>query len=266
MWRRIRRTLVGLAAAGLVLVLLNHAVEGVSLFGAALVCLVLLESAQLRNAILEGHRQQYALTQIRPLFGDIPLDLSGWAADPILAHNAVRLIVETRPRLVVECGSGASTIVMARCLRLLGGRIISLEHDPAYARRSRELVRLYGLDDVATVVTAPIASIEVSGRATSWYGLAYEPFLSQPIDALLVDGPPGALGPQARYPAVPLLKRCLAPGCWILMDDGDRPDERAIARAWSEDLGAELTYLEGGRGAWLLRCQAGVTGAARAGA
>ncbi len=259
MWRRIRRTLVGLAAAGLVLLLLDRAVAGVPIFGAALVCLVLLESAQLRNTILEGQRQQYALAQIRPLLGDIPLDLSGWAADPILAYNAVRLIVETRPRLVVECGSGVSTIVMARCLRLLGGRIISLEHDPAYARRSRELVKLCGLEDVATVVTAPIASIEVSGRATSWYGLAYEPLLSQPIDALLVDGPPGALGPQARYPAVPILKPRLAPACWILMDDGDRPAERAIARAWSEELGAELTYLEGGRGGWLLRRQASAT-------
>jgi len=256
-WRRGRRTLVGLAAAGLVFILLDHAVAGAPLFGAALVCLVLLESAQLRSAILEGHRQQYALTQIRPLLGKIPLDLSGWAADPIMVHNAVRLIVETRPRLVVECGSGTSTIVIARCLRLLGGRIVSLEHDPAYARRSSEMVRLYALDDVATVVTAPIAPIEVDGRAASWYGVAYEPFLSQPIDALLVDGPPGALGPQARYPAVPILKPRLAPACWILMDDGDRPDERAIARAWSEDLGAELTYLEGGRGGWLLRRRAG---------
>jgi hypothetical protein len=48
------------------------------------------------------------------------------------------------------------------------------------------------------------------------------------------------------------LKHHLAEECWILMDDGDRPDERAIAHAWSEELGAKLVYLEGGRGGWLL--------------
>jgi len=48
------------------------------------------------------------------------------------------------------------------------------------------------------------------------------------------------------------LKHHLAEECWILMDDGDRPDERATAHAWSEELGAKLIYLEGGRGGWLL--------------
>lgn len=254
-WRRARRSLVALAAAGgLVLVVMGgQSVSGAVLFGSALVGLVLLESALLRRSILEGQRQQYALAQIRPLMGDLPLDLSGWAADPVMVHNAVRLVVETRPSLVVECGSGNSTVVIGRCLRSLGGgRLISLEHDPAYARRTSELVRLHVLEDVVTVVTAPLEAREADGRAAAWYGPQYEPRLTEPIDVLLVDGPPGAGGPRARYPAIPILKPRLAPECWILMDDGDRRDERAIAHAWSSELGATLSYLEGGRGGWLL--------------
>lgn len=255
-WRRARRSLVALAAAGLVLVVVGNAVAGAILLGSALVGLVLLESAQVRRSILEGQRQHYALVQIRPLMGDLPLDLSGWAADPIMVHNAVRLMVETRPRLVVECGSGNSTVVIGRCLRALGrGRVISLEHDPAYARRTSELVRLHALEDVITVVTAPLAAREADGRAAAWYGPEYEPCLTEPIDILLVDGPPGSAAPRARYPAIPILKPRLAPECWILMDDGDRPDERAIAHAWTNELGAKLSYLEGGRGGWLLHRQ-----------
>jgi hypothetical protein len=251
-WRWLRRTLVGLMAAGLLLVLLGQAAAGAPLFGAGLVCLVLLEFAQLRTLVIEGQRQQYALTQVRPLLGEIPLELSGWAADSILVHNAARLMVEARPRLVLECGSGSSTIAIAHCLRALGGRLVSLEHDPAYAHRTTAMLRLYGLDDLATVVTAPLVPREFNGQSTSWYDTTYEPLLNQPIDVLLVDGPPKATGPQARYLAVPILRSRLAPECWILMDDGDRPDERAIAHAWSEDLGAKLTYLEGGRGGWIL--------------
>ena len=234
---------------------------GAALFGGTLVCLVLLESAQLRSAVLEGQRQQYALTQIRPLLGDLPLELGGWAADAVLIHNAVRLIAETRPRFVLECGSGTSTVVIARCLRAYGGRIVSLEHDPAYAGRTSEMVRRSGLEDTATVVAAVLVPREVNGGTAPWYAPAYEPFLNEPIDLVLVDGPQGKVGLRARYPAVPLLKSRLAPECWILMDDGDRPDERAIAHAWSEDLGAKLTYLEGGRGGWLLHRQ--TTGVAR---
>jgi hypothetical protein len=43
------------------------------------------------------------------------------------------------------------------------------------------------------------------------------------------------------------------------MDDADRPDERAIAHDWMEDLGAHLTYLEGGRGGWLLHRKPRIT-------
>jgi hypothetical protein len=241
---------------GLVLVIVCCAEVGALMFGSALIGLVLLESTQMRGLIVEGQRHQYALTQIRPLMGDAPLDLSGWAADAVLIHNAVRLVMEARPRLIVECGSGNSTVIIGRCLRALGrGQVISLEHNPVYAQRTSELLRLHALDDVATVVTAPLVSFHIGGEPGLWYGADYERLITQPIDVLLVDGPPGSSGPRARYPAVPILKPRLAPECWILLDDGDRPDERAIAHAWSTELGAKLEYLEGGRGGWLLHRQ-----------
>lgn len=261
-WRRARRALVGLAAAGLIAILLGSAAAGQFLFGCGLLGLVLLESSQVRHAIQESRRQHHAQVQIRPLMGEVPLDLSGWAADPVMVHNAVRLLVEVRPRLVVECGSGNSTVIMARCLRGLGGgRIVSLDQDAEYARRTTELLRLSGLGDVATVVTVPLTLREVNGQLHRWYGQEYEPLIDQPIDVLVVDGPPGSSGPRARYPAVPLLKSHLGSESWIILDDGDRPDEAAIARIWAHELNATLSYLEGGRGGWVLRHRpAGATG------
>src|SRR3954470_7999442 len=119
-WRRARRVLVGLAAAGIVALLLGVPSWGEAMVSSGLLGLLLLESSQLRRAIQENRRQDYAHVQIRPLMGKLPLDVSGWAADPIMVHNAVTLLVDVRPGLVLECGSGTSTVVMARCLQTLG--------------------------------------------------------------------------------------------------------------------------------------------------
>jgi Methyltransferase domain len=258
MWRRAHRVLVAVAAVGSLLILVGQVGAGAVLWGAAIMAMVVFESTRMRWTILEGQRQQYALTQVRPLMGAVPLDLSGWAADAILLHNAVKLVTANRPQLIVECGSGGSTVVIGRCLQELGrGRLVSLEHDPEHARRTSDLVRLHGLGDVVTVVTAPLVSTHAGPDSGMWYGPQYEPVITSPIDVLLVDGPPGSGGPRARYLAVPVLKSRLASECWILLDDGDRPDERAIARAWRNELSAELVYLEGGRGGWLLHRQRG---------
>ena len=255
-WRWARGSLLAPAIAGLVLVLAGVLPAGFALLGLALLGLVLLESAQLRGLIVESDLQHRALLQIRPLMGELPIDIGGWAADPVLVHTAVQLLIKGRPHLVLECGSGSSTVILARCLRALGGgRIVSLDHDTGYAAHTAELLRLHGLDDVATVVTAPLADRQLNGKMVRWYSANYEPLLQGHIDLLLVDGPPGNTAPKARYPAVPMLREHLAPDCWILMHDGDRLDEHAIAYAWRRELGATLSYVRGGRGGWLLHRQ-----------
>jgi hypothetical protein len=253
-WRRVRRVLVVIALSGLAIAVSGRLGVGGALFGVAVLGLILAEAARLRDLIIENERQQHALVQVRPLLGELPVDFTRYAADPILVHNAVQLLIRTRPGLVLECGSGSSTVVIARCLRALGeGRVISLEDNPVYAERTRELLRLHGVDDLVTVVTAPLASREANGQVLRWYSTVYEPLLTDSIEVLLVDGPPGSSGPRARYPAIPILKPHLATNYSILLDDGDRRDERDIAHTWARELGATLSYLEGGRGGWLLR-------------
>jgi predicted O-methyltransferase YrrM len=240
--------------AGLIALLLGAAVSGLVLFGSGLLGLILLESRELQRAIQENTRQQYALTQIRPLAGDLPLEFSQWAADPLLVYNAVRLVLETRPSLILECGSGSSTVILARCLQVLGrGRIVSLDHDPSFAQQTIELLQIRGLENLVTVVVAPLVTRKAGDEVLRWYGPEYEQHLDRPIDLLLVDGPPGKEAVLARYPAVPLLRHHLSPGSAILLDDGNRSDERTIAQLWARALDASLTYVEGGRGAWLLR-------------
>jgi predicted O-methyltransferase YrrM len=241
--------------AGVALALIGAPWPGAALYGLGLTAVLVAELARVEASLLESARQQQALIQLQPLMGEFPVVLDGWGADPLLMQYAVELLSEVRPRLVVECGSGSSTVILAQCLRRLGtGRLVSLEHDPAYARRTLAQLQLHGLEDVVTLVTAPLSERRTSdGRTFRWYAPVYESGLDEPVQVVLVDGPPRTEGPRARYPALPLLAPHFAPGCVFLLDDGDRPDERSIAADWSREFGLAAVRLPTGRGARLLR-------------
>lgn len=195
-----------------------------------------------------------ALVNLRPLCGTWPVSFEDPAIDPHLAELAARLVASERPRLILECGSGSSTVILAACLRELGsGRLVSLEHDAGYAERTRAWLRLVGLEDWASVVTAPLQQRQVGETTMLWYGPGYEDELHEGVDLLLVDGPPRRVAKLARYPAVPLLRAHLSPSCVVLADDGDRRESRRMAQDWAVMLGGSAEYCWTRKGAWLLR-------------
>lgn len=177
-----------------------------------------------------------------------------WAASPDLLREVVSEVLDSRPVCVVEAGSGTSTVIIAYCLKRLGtGHVFALEHDPVYAARTRKALIDHGLTEHATVVEAPLREQLAGGKRYPWYDIS-KLVLPGPIELLLVDGPPDTVQQHARYPAVPLLRPFMAPGAVVLLDDGARADERAIAQRWvAECEGAELSYIELEVGAWRLR-------------
>lgn len=159
-----------------------------------------------------------------------------WAASADLLRELVTVILARRPRVVMETGSGTSTVIIAACLqRLGGGHLWSLEHLPRFAGETRALLATRGLSDWATVVDAPLRDVRLADGAWSWYDLEGFP-PGEAIEVLFVDGPPGDTGPLARYPALPMLLDRLAPGAAILVDDGARPDERAMIARWQAEV------------------------------
>lgn len=197
-----------------------------------------------------------AMVNVRPLVDDdMLLQYGGWAMDAHLAETIMRLLLQKRPQLVVECGSGSSTLLVASCLKKLGGnrQVISLDHEAKYADITRGLLRQHGLDEWAEVITAPLKSWQLNGKELPWYGLDLNALPDHAIDLLIVDGPPGWDDPTARYPTVPVLRQHLSDECTIVLDDGDRPGEREAAHRWAEELGSELEYAGGPKGTWILR-------------
>jgi hypothetical protein len=200
-------------------------------------------------------REVRGLINVRPLVGDRLLGADPYAMDAPYAENVLTQ-VDRGARSIVELGSGHSTVLIAERLEARGGegRVVALDHMETYAARTREWIRERGLEHRATVVHAPIADVELDGELRPWYSVeAATGELPERIDLLLVDGPPGRLGPEARWPALPVLEDRLAAGAVILMDDGDRAEETRVAMRWHERLGGKMRYLPGGKGGWMLR-------------
>lgn len=163
-----------------------------------------------------------------------------WRISPDFATQIVMLMRKHKPRLVVEIGSGVSTVITSYCLAEQGaGRVVSFEHEAGFAEVSAGDVADHGLTSWAEVRHAPLKTISVKGQQRRWYDLAAFDDLNG-IDLLTVDGPPEGTGEMARYPALPLLYDKLNPGALILVDDYMRPSEHAMVELWLRDYDCEL--------------------------
>jgi predicted O-methyltransferase YrrM len=182
-------------------------------------------------------REVAATAEARERVGrhDVPLPpLGGWAMDPSGLVRVLHLVASRRPGLVVECGSGASTVWLAYAVRDVGGRIVSLEHDETHLEATTALLEEHHLTDVAEVRLAPLTDIRDGDATQPWYDVGAVEDLKG-IDLLVVDGPPGDTSEEARYPAVPLLRDRLADRAVIALDDATRPDEARIVQRWLEE-------------------------------
>lgn len=156
--------------------------------------------------------------------------MRGWVGSPDFLLRVAELMLSRQPATVVECSSGISTLVIARTLQMNGsGHLYSLEHDAQYAEKTRSLLVEYGLQEWASVIDAPLVK---SAYPSAWYDLNNLPEQVSAIDALVIDGPPSATGPLARYPALPAFADRLNSNPIILADDTDRDDERAMLARW----------------------------------
>ena len=165
-----------------------------------------------------------------------PFPHQGFEVPGEMAAFLYHLIRRHRPKLILELGSGSSTVLLAASARANGaGRVITIEHDPDYRDRTAQFLRQTELSDWVDLIEAPLVEQRFGALALQWYNLA--PLLrtlSDRIDLLFVDGPPGKLQALSRYPALPVLASHLSAQALILVDDGRRADEVRMIELWRE--------------------------------
>ncbi|WP_311066011.1 class I SAM-dependent methyltransferase [Halomonas sp. DWK9] len=184
--------------------------------------------------------------------------LRGWPVSPDFLLKLHTWIRKNKPKIIVETGSGSSTLVIADALRQNGfGKLYSFEHLEKYANQTYET-----LDDehLTPWVELRVGSLEVwegphlnptgADPISKWYPLNLAGI--EGVDLLLVDGPPGNTCQYARYPAVPAFIDRLSPNAQVWMDDANRQDEKDVCEHWAENYGFNLEFFPLEKGLGLL--------------
>lgn len=199
------------------------------------------EPTSIRWTAAEDHAfDALALAQLAPLAGPFlpwtPYSMRAGAIVDLVSDIALR-----DRRLIVECGSGNSTIFMARLLRARGGsgRLVSIDHDAAWAELIGGALEAEGLASLVEMVVAPLEG--------GWYSRAALPALTE-VGLLVVDGPTAYTEEtrRSREPALDYFAPMLAADATIVLDDARRGGEQEVIAAWTQRHGREFELQPGG--------------------
>lgn len=188
--------------------------------------------------------------------GELMPALHGWPVSPDFALLLVQILEQHEFDAIVEFGSGSSTLLVAKTLANIAQRRprqrkpaqVAFEHLEKYHAGTRDLLEGGGLLDRVDLRLAPLQPTTMAnGDTFRYYDVSpgLEALVQRLADVpaprvlVIVDGPPEATGPFARYPALELLLQALPRqrGAY-LMDDYRRPGEQEIARRWRAYLAA----------------------------
>jgi hypothetical protein len=219
---------------------------------------------QLRAVVKEetanANRQMQAVIGLQGYYanGELPIlnaERSTWPVSPDFALYLLQLIEQKHYDLIVEFGSGTSTVIIAKALAQQAARnrpergestkLVSFDHLPSYYEDTLAKLRSAGADGFADLRLAPLHTWTApDGTPYPYYdcGAVLESLSSSVADAsssilVIVDGPPASVGKLARYPAAAVIKQYF-PHASIdfVLDDFIREDEQEIAKLWRADL------------------------------
>jgi len=176
-----------------------------------------------------------------------------WSAAADFLSTVSDYCLHDKPQTIVECGSGTSSLVLSQCCKLnKTGHVYSLENSEEFVTQTSRHLDEFSLSSYCDVLFAPLTTVEVDDENFQWYDLSNFPELE--IDLLVIDGPPGIIQKQSRYPALPLLNEKLAKECVIFLDDAARDDEQEIVRRWLMRYPEfRADYIDNERGCFILK-------------
>ncbi|WP_420466577.1 hypothetical protein [Panacagrimonas sp.] len=148
----------------------------------------------------------------------------GYAAGfAYLRHVGRKVAASQGP--ILECGSGATTLLIAALTAPRGIDFVVLEHNREWFEHLARVLRALGLGHVK-LRHAPL----VTYAGYRWYEPPAEPAAGH-FHLVVCDGPPGST-PGGRYGLMPVMGPRLSSNCVILLDDTHRQAERRIIEMW----------------------------------
>ena len=223
-------------------------------------------SSSLKQEVQCSTKQIEAFFSVQNYFntGELPVEMHGWPISPDFACYLIEQLENNDYDLIIEFGSGSSTILIAKVLakidsRRQGGKKvgqIAFEHLEQYYAKTMNSLHQANLVNTLQLVLTPLQPyFSSNGNVYSYY--SYQDALAKLASLyssiglrllVLVDGPPGTTCKHARYPALPVvLEYFTGAQIDLLLDDYIREDEKEIAQLWQKeinDAGLSFTVTE----------------------
>ncbi len=154
-------------------------------------------------------------------------------------HTILNDCIIHNRKLIVEFGSGISTIILAKLiqrLNLTDTRFVSFDHDAGWVDICNNYIS--GSGTQTQIIHAPLKP----NGSLDWYDkqVIYNCLdnIPQKPDCMIVDGPPAwkkGMG-KSRMPALDCIQSRLADSFSIFLDDVNREGEWAIKEDWDSKL------------------------------
>jgi predicted O-methyltransferase YrrM len=162
-------------------------------------------------------------------------ELGYWSLDAETILFLWNILHRASPKIILEYGSGISTIVLARYALLASSTgqecfIVSLEQDLEAKKATEDRLRRLGLDCFVQLWHIP--ADRITGYDRSVLSTSLTPILQTPVDFVLIDGPAGE--PGCRLQTLPMLAPYIRNGTLWVMDDAFRDGELSILQRWTK--------------------------------
>jgi predicted O-methyltransferase YrrM len=172
-----------------------------------------------------------AIEVLKPYFPKGYLFESGFSLSFQTIQHIANDIVIFKPSIVLEFGSGLSTIILNNFIKQNGleVRLISIDNDGLWQRSLREECDRVDFFDFPLRQSHP-NSYNAMG---SWFDIPDDHHLNTlKYDLVIVDAPKGSLGKLSRYGFIPFIEDKLSKNAVVYIDDTNRIDEQQIAEIW----------------------------------
>jgi hypothetical protein len=174
--------------------------------------------------------------------------MHGWPISPDFALLFVRRILDTHYDLIVEFGSGTSTVLIAHALNNKTNEphgktvFLAFEHLQSYFEQTQKNLEQRKLANTVNLIYTPLKPYVAASGAHYPYYSCHES-LNEIAKSMhpgsrilvLVDGPPSSTGKHARWPALEIITNVFN-GVQIdfLLDDFIREDEQQVVISWEK--------------------------------
>lgn len=164
--------------------------------------------------------------------------IGNWTLDRNSIVILWKKLMEIKPTIILEAGSGISTLLFAKFQEKhnQNGRVISLEQDKKEKIRVEDLLKKFKLDSFVNILYAPLNS-------RGGYEFSHQNILqisgNKKGDWLMIDGPCGTDGSrdQVMYDLLPYMN----PGSIWFADDSFRDGELSFLKQWEDRKDIEVT-------------------------